>query len=216
MLRTKVKASEITNLTDARYFAAWEVEWMGFSLDPGSDAYMQPQTVKAIGEWIDGPKVTGEFNLQSAEEIRTAIDLLQLDAIQVGMFTSAETLMDLNASVPVIKELVVEPGTTAGQLREQFEAFEAITQVFLLNFDKNNITWEQLKNGTPLTLDFLKELCEKYPILLSLEFDEEDVDEILETLKPYGFSFTGSEEEKVGFKSFEDIDDLFDALAEEN
>jgi phosphoribosylanthranilate isomerase len=216
MLRTKVKASEITNLTDARYFAAWEVEWMGFSLDPGSEAYMQPQTVKAIGEWIDGPKVTGEFNLQSAEEIRTAIDLLKLDAIQAGMFTSAETLMELHSPVPVIKEIVVEPGTSPGQLREQFDTFAPLAQVFLLNFDKNSIGWEQLKGGEPFSLDFLQELCAQFPILLSLAFDEEDVDEILEVLNPYGFSFTGSEEEKTGFKSFDDIDDLFDVLAEES
>ena len=48
MLKTKVKASSITNLTDARYFAAWGVNWLGFDLRQGSDTYVQPQLVHAI------------------------------------------------------------------------------------------------------------------------------------------------------------------------
>ncbi len=212
MLRTKVKASSITNLTDARYFAAWEVEWMGFSLDPASESYIPPSNVKAIGEWIDGPKLTGEFNLQSADEIRTATDMLQLDVIQVGMFTSAATLIDLQSPVPVIKEIVVQPGNSNAQLREQFEEFAALAQIFLLDFGKNGIDWEQLQQQKELSVGFIRELSEQYPYLLSLDFEEETLDEVLNTLNPLGLSFTGSEEEKVGFKSFEDIDDLFEIL----
>jgi phosphoribosylanthranilate isomerase len=212
MLRTKVKAGSITNLTDARYFAAWEVEWMGFNLDPASGAYVQPQTVKAIGEWIDGPKLTGEFNLQSADEIRTAVDMLELDAVQAGMFTNAATLIELQSPVPVIKEIVVEPGNSNAELRELFGEFAALAQIFLLDFGKNGMDWRQLKLQQNLSVDFVRELCAQYPVLLSLDFDEETLDEVLDTLNPLGLSFTGSEEEKVGFKSFEDIDDLFEIL----
>lgn len=212
MLRTKVKAGSITNLTDARYFAAWEVEWMGFNLDPASGAYVQPQTVKAIGEWIDGPKLTGEFNLQSADEIRTAVDMLELDAVQAGMFTNAATLIELQSPVPVIKEIVVEPGNSNAELRELFGEFAALAQIFLLDFGKNGMDWRQLKQQQNLSVDFVRELCAQYPVLLSLDFDEETLDEVLDTLNPLGLSFTGSEEEKVGFKSFEDIDDLFEIL----
>lgn len=212
MLRTKVKAGSITNLTDARYFAAWEVEWMGFNLDPASGAYVQPQTVKAIGEWIDGPKLTGEFNLQSADEIRTAVDMLELDAVQAGMFTNAATLIELQSPVPVIKEIVVEPGNSNAELRELFGEFAALAQTFLLDFGKNGMDWRQLKQQQNLSVDFVRELCAQYPVLLSLDFDEETLDEVLDTLNPLGLSFTGSEEEKVGFKSFEDIDDLFEIL----
>ena len=36
---------------------------------------------------------------------------------------------------------------------------------------------------------------------------------IIDTLKPTGLSMRGGEEEKVGYKSFEDLDEVFDLLA---
>ncbi|MCB0588955.1 MAG: N-(5'-phosphoribosyl)anthranilate isomerase, partial [Phaeodactylibacter sp.] len=135
MLKTKVKASSVTNLTDARYFAAWEIEWLGFNFDPGSEAYIQPQAAQAIKEWIDGVKVAGEFGLQSFEEILTAVDMLELDGVQIGRFGSIETLKALHENeVPILLETVVED---AGKLREAAAAFPQTApyvEAFILNF----------------------------------------------------------------------------------
>ncbi len=74
----KIKANSIQNLTDARYFAAWNVTWMGFSLEPGSEQYCAPQDVQEIKGWLVGPQFVGEFGLsQTAKEIRAAVELLQ-------------------------------------------------------------------------------------------------------------------------------------------
>jgi len=84
MLKLSVKASQITNLTDARYFAAREVEWLGFNLDTGSENAIPPQQISAIKEWVEGPKIVVEFGLQSPDEIKQAVDYFDLDAIQVA------------------------------------------------------------------------------------------------------------------------------------
>lgn len=52
MSRPKVIAANITNLTDARYFAAWEVDYILFDLDS-----LQIDQVKEICDWISGPQV---------------------------------------------------------------------------------------------------------------------------------------------------------------
>ena len=215
MLSTKVKVSSVTNLTDARYFSAWEVEWLGFALDPASEHYVQPQVVKAIREWVDGPGIVGEFGLQSADEIRTAIELLDLDAVQAGVFTDAGTLAELQSPVPVIKEIVVEPGTREDDLAEQLDRFAHLAGYFLLNFDKNGIAWEQLKSDRPFSLSFLQEICRQHSVFLSLDLSPATLGEVLQTLRPYGLNLTGGEEEKIGFKSFEEIDTLLEALSEE-
>lgn len=212
MLRTKIKASSITNLTDARYFAAWDVEWMGFILDPGSDLYVPPQTVEAIRDWIDGPGIVGEFNLQSAEEIRTAVELLQLDAVQAGMFTSAETLIELEGALPVIKEVVIEGGSDEAAVREQLDDFAHLAAYFLLNFDKNGITWPQLKSGVSLSLEALRSICRQHAVYLSIDLDADSLDELLREVQPHGLSLRGGVEEKVGYKSFDEMDDIFEAL----
>jgi phosphoribosylanthranilate isomerase len=213
MLRTKIKAGSITNLTDARYFAAWEVEWLGFNFDSGADSYISPQVMKAIREWIDGPKIVGEFNLHTAEEIAEAVGLLSLDAIQAGMFTEAATLIELKPSVPVIKEIVIEKAGSEDDLREALQAFTPPAQFFLLNFDKNGVSWQSLKQGKPFSIDFLTGLCLQYPIMLSIDLDPVSVVEILDTLPLIGLNVAGGEEERVGFKSFDELDEIFEAIA---
>ncbi|MCB9263888.1 MAG: N-(5'-phosphoribosyl)anthranilate isomerase [Lewinellaceae bacterium] len=210
MLKTKVKASSVTNLTDARYFAAWEIEWLGFNFDPGSEAYIQPQAAQAIKEWIDGVKVAGEFGLQSFEEILTAVDMLELDGVQIGRFGSIETLKALHENeVPILLETVVED---AGKLREAAAAFPQTApyvEAFILNFDKNGISWGALQ-GRPV--EQLGQLCREYPVILSLDFNPETLQEALESLNLYGINVRGGEEEKTGFKSFDELDELFEAL----
>ncbi len=212
MLKTKVKAGAIANLTDARYFAAWEVEWLGFQLDPSAEAYLSPYEFRAIREWVEGPRVVGEFNLQSAEEIRSLIDNLQLDGIQLGMLTDLETLVDIESPVPVIKELIADPQTDSDALASTLEDFAPHVQFFALNFEKNGYSWEDIRNGRPVSAAWLKDICSRFPILLSLANLENDIESVLRELQPAGISVIGGEEEKVGYKSFDELDELLEHL----
>lgn len=210
MLTTKVKASSITNLTDARYFAAWYVEWMGFKLTPGTEGYIDPQAMLAIKEWVDGPKIVGEFELESAEEILASVELLGLDAVQVGMFTSDQALQSLHAQgVPVLKEWVLESPDELGAIASQLSAQGAWVQYFLLDFAKNGISWPQIASAV---LPELRELAQDYPLLLSMDFPAEQIEAVLEATQAAGISLRGGEEEKVGYKSFDELDELFEAL----
>ena len=101
MLKTKIKASKVANLTDARYFAAWEVDWLGFSFDPASDAYVDPKKMLAMRGWIEGPKIVGEFGVATVDSIREAYDILNLDMVQVGPFQGANVL-GLLEGIPLI------------------------------------------------------------------------------------------------------------------
>ncbi len=212
MLRTKVKASSITNLTDARYFAAFEVEWMGFCLDPSDGSYLQPQMVQAIKEWVDGPKFCGEFGLQSAGEIATAVDLMELDAIQVAPVADQELLAELHGKAPLIRELVIERDAAPSAIGEQMEAESALVAAFLLDFEKNGITWADLETETKLSLSWLREIAQSFPILISIDLNPSQLNRLLAQVQPLGLSLRGGAEEKVGFKSFDELDELFEQL----
>ncbi|MCB0588954.1 MAG: N-(5'-phosphoribosyl)anthranilate isomerase, partial [Phaeodactylibacter sp.] len=56
------------------------------------------------------------------------------------------------------------------------------------------------------------QLCREYPVILSLDFNPETLQEALESLNLYGINVRGGEEEKTGFKSFDELDELFEAL----
>ena len=212
MLKTRVKASQVTNLTDARYFAAWEVEWLGFNFDKGSENYIQPQVMKAIKEWVEGPKMVGEFSFASAEDIRIAKEMLELDMVQVGMFVEEDTLKLLDG-ISVIKEIVFHNEMTLTDLENHFQQFDSYVELFLLNFDKNGITWEMIKNGqVGVSQDDLSRIFQQHKTVLSIDLPENTLSEILLLENLIGINVVGCEEEKVGVKSFDELDETFEAL----
>ncbi|HMX39199.1 MAG TPA: hypothetical protein PKD78_02690, partial [Saprospiraceae bacterium] len=79
-----IKASGVTNLSDARYFAAREVRFLGFNLDEGSAGYVEPSMLHAIREWVEGPLIVGEFSAAPIELVREAASFYRLDAVQVS------------------------------------------------------------------------------------------------------------------------------------
>ena len=206
MLKTRIKASQITNLTDARYFAARDVEWLGFNLDAGTENFIHPQNIKAIKEWLEGPKIVGEFGMQDSSEINAAIEFLDLDVVQVGMFANVNSL-DLKDAT-LIKEIVIEEETDYYELRSILESDAAKVDAFLLNYSKNKISWSSLGSK----LNALQELCNRFEIILSIDFELDQLNEILNTIKIHGLSLKGGDEEKIGYKSFDELDDILDEL----
>lgn len=211
MLRTKVKASAVTNLTDARYFAAREVEWLGIPLGPGMENPVAPAAAKAFIGWVDGVKIVGEFGFTDAAEIQAMHEYLWFDAVQAGMFTPLEELMKLEG-LSIIKEVVFEKNAGENALAEHLRKYTACCDCFLLNFVKTGITWEDVKNGQPFSTGVLRAACEKYQVILAMDFTPENLDEILEQITPHGLELTGGSEERTGFKSFDQLDDILDAL----
>lgn len=211
MLKTKVKASSVTNLTDARYFAAWEVDRLGFNLEPGSEDSVSPQFVNAVKDWVDGVKIVGEFGLASPDEIKLAVESMNLDGVQVGMFTSLNEVIKLGA-IPVLKEIIIDNETSESGLTEILKNFAPHCEAFILNFDKNQIFLEDIKSKKILSVEILRSLCRDYPIILSLNLDANILSEILETINPLGINVLGGEEEKVGVKSFDELDEIFESI----
>jgi len=212
MLKTNVKASNITNLTDARYFAAWEVEWLGFNFEQGSENYIAPQSMKAIKEWVEGVKFVGEFPFASAEDIHAAVEALELDAIQVGMFTEVDVLEKLD-NVTVIKEVVISAEVDEVSLENHLNLYASQVEYFLLSFEKNGTTWEMLKSGErQISVAAFEKICAQYKIILSIDLSQDALEEILKIPNLYGLNVKGGEEEKVGVKSFDELDEIFEAL----
>ncbi|MEM6966101.1 MAG: hypothetical protein AAF573_15150 [Bacteroidota bacterium] len=212
MLRTKVKASHITNLTDARYFAAWGVDWLGYNFDEGSAHYIPPQNMKAIKEWVEGVQSVGEFSFSNATTINDAIKLLDLDAVQVGMFTDSLVLEKIHGAA-VIKEVVVSEELPLAAVKKHLDRYAAYASYFLLSFEQSRISWEDLKrskDNNAITL--LQEMCSHFRIMLSIDLSKDNLEEILAIPNLYGLNLKGGAEEKVGVKSFEELDDIFDTL----
>jgi len=215
MLTTIVKASSVSNLTDARYFAAWHVEWLGFDLTASGLERLSLPQVKEIKDWIEGPKIVGELEVLDIEQSQQIINFLQLECIQVGMHTPVEYFNSLTIST-IIKEVIIEPTTTYLSLKKHLDTYFDYVDYFLIDFNKNNIDWISLKEGTAsLTWKELKEICSQYEVLLNLDYTNKNTTEIVAAINPLGIIVKGGIEEKVGFKSFDELDEIFEELEEE-
>ncbi|MEO1262951.1 MAG: hypothetical protein AAFZ15_29350 [Bacteroidota bacterium] len=210
MLKIKVKAGNITNLTDARYFAAREVEWLGFPLGTGK-GMIEPIKVKAIAEWVDGVQIVGEFGFASFEEIKQVSEAINLDAVQVGMFISLDDISELEG-LTVIKEVVAGIELSATEMEDHLDAYADHCDFFLLNFSSAGHTWHEVASGHPYPIDFLKKLCQRHPVILHLDCPVEDVPRMITEINPFAISLSGGEEEQVGVKSFDDLDEILDVL----
>ena len=206
-----IKGSEIANLTDARYFSAREVDWLGFSIDNNSENYLPANQIIAIREWVSGPRIIVELGSLSGTDIITqVIEILKPDAIQLGPFSSLDEI-EYQINIPLIKEFIPDSLEQLEDYLFEWREWEKSLTFFLLNLEKNAFSWQQIKNDEK-SFSLLKQLCTEYDLMLSLDFSHDELSEILTELNPYGLSFNGGAEEKVGMKSFEALDDIFDKL----
>jgi phosphoribosylanthranilate isomerase len=208
MLKLKIKASQITNLTDARYFAAKEVEWLSFNFAEKTENYIEPMRARAMFDWVEVPHLIGEFSGFDTEGVNFYAESWGLKAVQVGENTE---VFDLKSNY-ILKEITVDAASTAEELSRQMLPFKNIVVAFELNFEKNNLSFSDLKSKRgPLSINDLFGLCEAFKIILNIDFQLVELEEIMD-LNPFGLSLKGGEEERVGVKSFDELDDIFDKL----
>jgi phosphoribosylanthranilate isomerase len=205
MYNPQIKASQITNLTDARYFAAWGVEWLGFGLESGQDHVVTPAQMAAIKEWVEGPKMVGEFSGLDIELIHQSVELLDLDGVEVSRFAN---LSELQLSIPIIMNIVMEAHLEPEALVELLKANE-IVEYFILDFEKN-ATINDFKENFPTS--WLSGLAKQFPIFIRTSTETYSLKELTEDIQPMGISLAGGEEEKVGLKSFDELDEIFEEL----
>lgn len=206
MLKLDVFAGTIANLTDARYFAAREAKWLGFNMDKMNPSAVSEMEVNAIKEWLDGVEIVGEFGDISNEDLMGTVERIGFDAVLAGPFTSREAIEGLN--IPVFKEVVVEPAMSENDLSNLLEDFEGAVAYYVLDFDKNKV----VPGSSNISLEFLKELSEQYQLIVSFPWETYSIESAVQDASWAGILMRGGEEEKVGFKSFDDLDEILDFL----
>jgi phosphoribosylanthranilate isomerase len=190
-MTNKVIAGPITNLTDARYFAARGVWAIFFDIREGSQEGLASHEALAIKEWVDLENIGLLVHVQNWEESEWLVSNLGVD------FLVVEKMLG-----PVEVEKSKVPLYWRGRVAEllsldQKEAFDG----FLV------------ESFQPEEIDLLESVGLLGKCFLSLSQEELDFDEIYSKYQgKTAWWLRGGEEEKVGFKSFEDLDLMLDKL----
>ena len=84
-LKTLVKVSHLSNLSDARYCAGMGVEMLGFRVIAGSEYYMAPQVFQDIRGWISGPRIIAElYGMTATTDISLIVQTYAPDYLELS------------------------------------------------------------------------------------------------------------------------------------
>lgn len=191
MLQYKTIAYGVSNLTDARYFAAWYVDWISFDFSHGTKEDLF-NLYNAITSWIDGPKYAIQLDVDDPDFVFRVFDKLNPDAIHLSLDNSNQ--ISAFADIPLILE--VETTDAIHDLKSaQIHAF---------------LTESSMKG-----MESFDDIDEK-DIFIKLDEDLRLNNSTLSQLKNIGLAIRGGEEERPGYKSFDELDVLFESIMIEN
>ena len=204
-LRHRVKAASVANLTDARYFAAMGVHYLGFELRPGVPGAVSAHVLEALRAWVSGPLIVGELAGTSPETLANLARELQLDAVEVGPDDDVRTVKDVT-QLPVLQRLA--PWTGDPALLARAAPVGELVEAFVLPLPEHSL------EASAADWKSLRSFCEQYPVLLEVPGDASSSANLAQRVEALGLQVRGGEEEAVGVKSFDELDELFEALAE--
>jgi len=178
VLNRKVLIQNITNLTDARYFSAWGVDYLSFNMNQESEYFLPWDKIKEIIDWVEGPK-----------------SLIEANSIEFLEGIDGHILSNMYSSLPLNKEAFFRI-----DLEEALKGLPAgnyITKVANLSETKALAAVDNHAAGCNMMIDIT-------------DFDLNQLGE----LPDFGLVLQGGEEEKVGVKSYDELDLIYEWLME--
>lgn len=187
-----IKAGNITNLTEARYFTSKGVHQLGFNFKANDPNAIAPLDAQQIINWIQGPELIAEFAGQDAKKMLEMVTVLNLKNMLLPI--SEYDQLPVSVEAEVILHAPIE------ELKPDFQS-KHILQI-------------KCSVGDLSRSERLNKLCAKNKVVLECDWQEDSLLKALD-LPVYGINFNGSGEEKLGTKSFEAMDQLFELMEDE-
>lgn len=199
-LKTFVKISSITNLSDARYCAGMMVDVLGFNIDQTSQECISKEEFTEITEWVAGVQFAGEFHSANADQIKDALKDFPIDYIEIANLELVEKVQLLGK--PIIFRLTINDEHDLDSLKSNLSYLDELASFVII------------KSNNPMLHDQIDAQIGYYNGNLTL-------------LKGYGIQpspiihkFPGLEmeatkEDRPGFKDYGEIMDVLELLEEE-
>ncbi|EAZ83139.1 phosphoribosylanthranilate isomerase [Algoriphagus machipongonensis] len=200
-LKTFVKISGITNLSDARYCAGMYVNLIGFALEENSEKFINPDQFKEITGWVSGLEFVGEFENASLENALEILkDYPEITWVEHTRIDDLVALRDAGYQVIYKKDLA--------EVRHM--EIDVATKL-----KEEGIVFHITSNDDPLTesdIEVISKLSQTCEVILGAGLTAENVEEYTDTLHLKGIVLEGGEEIKPGLKDFDELADILEVL----
>lgn len=193
-----ILAHSIENLTDARYFASWQADWIALTAERAGQTVLDMSAIREIASWLDGSQLMLSFD-------RTPIE----EAVWIGNEAGISTLLvpyqELKEHPGADLFLRVDLGGDADRSGDINTAFRHGAHVVLTGAEWTEKIRQMLDDVLPTP--FLRKKC-----FLDLPLTEDLIRQLDDRFPGIGFCLAGSQEMRPGYKSFEEIDELIEVL----
>lgn len=199
-LKTFVKISNISNLSDARYCAGMMVDVLGFNIDPTSENHVNEQEFAEITEWVAGVAFAGEFHNATEDEIKDAVKKYQIDYVEISNVDLVEKVGLLGK--PLILRLSINTEVELNKIASTLSYLDELTKMVLLKSDNASL-FDELDAQIGYYNGNIR-LLKGYGIHADRSVG-----------KFPGLELEASEEERPGFKDYGQIMDVLELIEEE-
>lgn len=201
-LKTFVKVSNISNLSDARYCAGMGAEMLGFAVEQDAENYIEPQAYSEMIAWLSGVEFVAEFTKSNLQEINHILEKYPTHAIQTE---NEEVLAKLLENVQK-QEIDTLPIKILFRT-ENLETLELLAEKYA-----SIVAFFILPNATSYTIEQIEPLTKKYNILLENLGSLSEVETFLQNTQAKGLVLQGTKEIAPGLKDFDDLAEILEGL----
>jgi phosphoribosylanthranilate isomerase len=206
-LITNVKMGGVNNLSDARFAAGCEVDFIGFCLDSADDRRISIEEVQEIANWVEGPAMVAEFGGEDPGTINAIMNKLGFEWLQLPAGYPHETSA-LHGQI--FRKVFLDSLTDGDRVRETMDKIAEGTDFFVLESNP-------ARKATTLKeseIDFLAGVCRDFPVFIGLNFEITGIRSLLKKIHPAGIHIAGEDEVSPGYRDFDELIDLLEALEE--
>ena len=184
MLKRSVIAADITNLTDARYFSSWGVDYLHFNLD-----HLGIDDVISIIEWVDGVDILLEFSVDSIGDLDKAMIIAKPFAVGASDKDIFEGLLGLGMECKLFFRFEKNGGQNS-----------------------NIMVMSESEYIDPKTLQISP--TDQASTFMVAPSDQEAMLNLLEQNQSFGFILQAEGELQTGMKNFDNMDAILEILEE--
>ncbi|MBC6399953.1 MAG: hypothetical protein GDA42_03665 [Ekhidna sp.] len=197
-LKTFVKISNISSLSDARYCAGMMVDLLGFNIDPSSENKVTSTDYREITEWVSGVSFVGEFENADQDNICQALGEYAIDYIQIADLSAVENINLLGK--PLIFQLSIETKEDLDKLKSELSYLDGWVRIVVIR-SSNPALFEAIDSQIGCYNNANLRLLKGFGVT-----ENDDL------AKFQGLEMEATEEEKPGFKDYGDIMDVLESI----
>jgi len=206
MYPLKILADKVLNLTDARYFAARGVDFICLN-DENQPEVNSGAEMAAIAGWIDGPAVLIHFISDAYQsQMEGNLDIAGF------IFDNNSQKFEVNSSESDYKILIFDVHDFDELVQKGLSGTDIVLRYDYIILRLRNTQKDLDSLIREGALPILQSICAAASVFIDVKLSPDSLGILLEEIRPEGIVVYGGQEDQIGVKDYDQLDEIFDVL----